>query len=112
MQPDKIKLLTAQQVAALGPDKAAALADVCVEWGPFGDADRARAHVRPRAARARPAAHATARRRAAGERRTATMLVIRDPSTQAVARLRELAPTYPSADVKVGVCDKSADGRS
>jgi hypothetical protein len=43
VQPDKIKLLTAQQVAALGPAKAAALADVCVEWGPFGEADRARA---------------------------------------------------------------------
>ena len=43
VQPDKIKLLTPQEVAALGPAKAAALADVCVEWGPFGDADRARA---------------------------------------------------------------------
>jgi len=43
VQPDKIKLLTPQQVAALGPAKAAALPDVCVEWGPFGDADRARA---------------------------------------------------------------------
>jgi len=43
VQPDKIKLLTPQQVAALGPAKAAALADVCLEWGPFSDADRARA---------------------------------------------------------------------
>lgn len=43
VQPDKVKLLTAQQVAALGPAKVAALADVCVEWGPFSDADRARA---------------------------------------------------------------------
>ena len=43
VQPDKVKLLTAQQVAALGPAKVAALADVCVEWGPFADADRARA---------------------------------------------------------------------
>lgn len=43
VQPDKIKLLTPQQVAALGPAKAAALPDVCVEWGPFGEADRARA---------------------------------------------------------------------
>lgn len=31
VQPDKVKLLTAQQVAALGPAKVAALADVCVE---------------------------------------------------------------------------------
>ena len=43
VQPDKIKLLTPQQVAALGPTKVAALADVCVEWGPFSDADRAKA---------------------------------------------------------------------
>ena len=43
VQPEKIKLLTPQQVAALGPAKVAALADVCVEWGPFSDADRARA---------------------------------------------------------------------
>lgn len=43
VQPEKIKLLTAQQVAALGPAKVAALADVCVEWGPLSDGDRARA---------------------------------------------------------------------
>jgi hypothetical protein len=43
VQPDKIKLLTPQQVAALGPAKVAALADVCVEWGPFSDAERTRA---------------------------------------------------------------------
>ena len=43
VQPDKIRLLTSQQVAALGPAKVAALADVCLEWGPIPDADRARA---------------------------------------------------------------------
>jgi hypothetical protein len=43
VQPDKIKLLTAQQVAALGPAKVAALADVCVEWGPLSESERARA---------------------------------------------------------------------
>ncbi len=43
VQPDKIKLLTPQQVAALGPTKVAALNDVCVEWGPFSDVDRTRA---------------------------------------------------------------------
>ena len=46
VQPDKIKLLTPQQVAALGPAKVASLADVCVEWGPMSDADRARAQAR------------------------------------------------------------------
>jgi hypothetical protein len=45
VQPERIKLLTPQQVAALGPGKVAALADVCVEWGPFGDVDRARAQA-------------------------------------------------------------------
>jgi len=43
VQPDKIKLLTPQQVAALGPAKVAALADVCLEWGPIPESDRARA---------------------------------------------------------------------
>jgi hypothetical protein len=43
VQPDKIKLLTPQQVAALGPAKVAALADVCVEWGPLSEPDRVRA---------------------------------------------------------------------
>lgn len=43
VQPDRIKLLTPQQVAALGPAKTAALADVCAEWGPFAEAERNRA---------------------------------------------------------------------
>ena len=43
IQPDKIKLLTPPQVAALGPAKMAALADVCLEWGPFSDGERAKA---------------------------------------------------------------------
>ena len=43
VQPDKIKLLTPQQVAALGPAKVAALVDVCLEWGPLSETDRARA---------------------------------------------------------------------
>ena len=43
IQPHKIKLLTPQQVATLGPSKMAALADVCIEWGPFADSERTRA---------------------------------------------------------------------
>ena len=43
VQPDKIKLLTPPQVAALGPAKVAALADVCVEWGPLSDVERVKA---------------------------------------------------------------------
>ena len=38
--PEKIKLLTPQQVAALGPAKASQLANVCLEWGGFTDAER------------------------------------------------------------------------
>lgn len=43
VRPDKITILTPQQVAALGPAKVASLADVCMEWGPLSDADRTRA---------------------------------------------------------------------
>ncbi len=43
VRPDKIKLLSPKEVAQLGPAKVAALPDVCAEWGPFGDAERARA---------------------------------------------------------------------
>ena len=43
--PEKIKLLTPQQVAALGPAKASQLANVCLEWGGFTDAERAAALV-------------------------------------------------------------------
>ena len=43
VQPNKIRLLTPQQVAALGPAKVAALADVCLDWGPFNETEKARA---------------------------------------------------------------------
>src|SRR3954471_19199963 len=43
VRPDSIRILTSQQVAALGPAKVASLPDVCVEWGPFSDAERVRA---------------------------------------------------------------------
>ena len=43
LQPEKIRVLTPQQVAALGPEKTASLADVCAEWGPFTDTERVRA---------------------------------------------------------------------
>ena len=45
VRPDKIKLLSPKEVAQLGPAKVAALPDVCAEWGPFGDAERARAEM-------------------------------------------------------------------
>jgi len=43
IQPDKIVLLSSQQVAALGPAKVSELANVCVEWGPLSDTDKSRA---------------------------------------------------------------------
>jgi SPOR domain len=181
VQSDKIKLLASQEVAALGPARAAALADVCLEWGPFGDADRARAladmdplalgklltqkrvetntaywvYLAPMATRAaadkrlselklagqkdlfvvdggpqrfaislgvfRTEDAATAHLAAlAGQGITdarvgpkqqvivQTTLVIRDPPQPAVARLRDLAPAYPGAEMKIGVCEKPA----
>ena len=45
VQPDRIRVMSSQQVAALGPGKVASLPDVCVEWGPFSDADRTRAQA-------------------------------------------------------------------
>jgi hypothetical protein len=179
VQPDKIKLLTPQEVAALGPAKAAALADVCVEWGPFAESERARAlaDLEPlaiarlvtqkridatnlwAATLAPYATRATAERRAgelrqqnlrdvsvadiggkyvvaigafrseeaatayaselarlgvaipAGTQRlpsvAQTIIVIRDPPANVVARLRELQAAWPNADTRVGSCDRA-----
>lgn len=180
VQPDKIKLMAPQQVAALGPSKVAALADVCVEWGPFGDADRARAVAdleplslgklltQKRVETATgfwvfmpPFANKAAADRRAAELKAAgikdifvvdagpqrlaislgvfrtedaanaqlaslvkqgiagakvgprqqviaqTLLVIRDPQQPVVLKLRDLAPVYPGADIKIGACEKS-----
>jgi hypothetical protein len=179
VQPDKIKLLSPQDVAALGPAKVAALADVCVEWGPFAEGERTRAladleplaigrlitqkrvdAVPTWAATLAPYANrATAERRAgelrqqnlrdvtvadiggkfvvaigafrseeaastyaselarlgvaipAGTQRlpavVQTLIVVRDPPANAVARMRELQATYPAAELKVGTCDRA-----
>jgi len=42
VQPEKIRLMTVQEVAALSPAKAAS-ADVCLEWGPLSESERIRA---------------------------------------------------------------------
>jgi len=180
VQPDKIKLLTPQEVAALGPAKVAALADVCVEWGPFSETDRARAlaDLEPLAigklttqrrvdvAGAWSAALAPYSNRAAADRRAGelraqnlrdvavgespggkfvvligafrtedaaktyaselarlgvaipttaqrtapvsqTLVVVRDPPANVVARMRELQASYPGVDLKVGSCERS-----
>jgi hypothetical protein len=181
VQPDKIKLLTPREVAALGPAKVAALADVCVEWGPLSDADRARAmtdlaplalgtllsqrHVDVpgifavrgetfpnrgaadrRAAEVRAKDHGDVAVTDAGKgqytlsfgvfgtqdaanARLATLesfgiksarivpvqqtlsesvVVVRDPQAPVVARIKDLLPAYPGADVKIGTCEKAA----
>jgi len=36
-----------------------------------------------------------------------TMIVVRDPPANAVARLKELQAAYPGADLKVGGCDRA-----
>lgn len=179
VQPDKIRLLSAQQVAALNPARTTALADVCVEWGPLNEAERTRAlaDVAPlnlgaalsqrrveaeaylvtmngfanRAAAEKRAAELRARgvadvavvernggttlslgvfrtEQAANGRADAlaqaglagarvsprtggvvqSILVVRDPPPQALARLRELLPAYPGTDVKVGACQGAA----
>lgn len=180
VQPDKIKLLTPQQVAALGPAKVAALSDVCVEWGPMSESERARAmgELAPLAL----GALVTSRRvetggysvmlggfptQAAAERRVAelrargvndvsavdagkgqyfvslgifrtegsangradalalqgitgarvtpratgvqqSVLVFRDPPQPAVAKLRELAPSYSGTEIRVGGCERTS----
>jgi hypothetical protein len=180
VQPEKMKLLTPQQVAALGPAKIAALADVCLEWGPLSDADRARAlgDLEPLAlgrllsqkriettmafwVYLSPSANRAEAERRAGELRergigdvavlesgpqryavslglfhaedaakarladltklgvtnarsgprqqviTTTLLVIRDPQAQVVAKIRDLMSAYPGTEAKVGGCDKA-----
>jgi SPOR domain len=178
LQPDKIRLLTPREVATLGPSKVAALADVCVQWGPFSDVDRTRAmsdlaplalgtllsqrrqdvsgefgvladgfanraaaerrasELRARdigdvtvqdlgngqfgvalgvfhsedAARARialVASYGTANARVVPRQQTLsqTFIVVRDPQAPTVAKLKDLQPAYPGADLKIGGCD-------
>lgn len=45
VNPDKIKLLTPQQVAALAPTKAAVVSNQCLDWGPFTDNEKVRAEA-------------------------------------------------------------------
>jgi len=180
VQPDKIKLLTPQEVAALGPAKTAALADVCLEWGPLAEAERVRAmgEIAPlnlgtlvstrrsegegfsvtlpgfptRAAAERRAgelkargigevsiidtgrgsfsvglgsyrteqsangrADALAQQGVPGARVSArtgglaqATIVVRDPPQGAVARVRELAPTFAGSELRVGACERAS----
>jgi hypothetical protein len=181
VQPDKIKLLSPQQVAALGPAKVASLADVCVEWGPLSDADRTRAQSRldpldlgklvtqrkvevianywvyiPPLANRTAVDKLLGDLRAQGVRDVAaveigpqrlavslgvfsseeaarirlaslqaqgvtaarvgpraqsvqqTVLVVRDPPAQAMAKLKEMQGDFPGSEIKVGSCERPA----
>ena len=181
VQPDKIKLLTPQQVAALGPAKVAALADVCVEWGPFSEAEKSKAlaDLEPLgigrlttqrrvdvpglwSASLTPYGNRAAADRRAGELRqqnlrdvavaeapggryvgmigafrsedaarayaselarvgvaiptttqrtgtvAQTLLVVRDPPANVVARMRELQASFPGVDLKAGTCERTS----
>lgn len=101
VQPDKIKLLTSQQVAALGPAKVASLADVCLEWGPFGDAERSRAltDLEPLGL-----GRLVSQRRADADKGGQWFVVIRDPQQAVVSRVRELAAQRTGSDVRVAAC--------
>jgi hypothetical protein len=179
VRPDKIVILTPQQVAALGPAKVASLADVCMEWGPFSDPERTRAVAdldslqlgrlltsrridvdgawwvslvgfankaaadrrafelrqqnvsdvsvvdnkgqsvvslgvfrSEQAARARADTLAAqgvrnARVEPRGQPVSQSMLVVRDPQQNVVARLKELQGQYAGSDLKVGACPAS-----
>ncbi len=107
VRPDKIKVLSPQEVAALGPASAASLADVCLEWGPFGDADRARAVAELDSLGLSKLVSQKRVDTGTGPRAqlvSQTLIVVRDPQQPLLARLRELAPSYPGAEAKVGAC--------
>jgi len=109
IQPDKIKLLTPPQVAALGPAKMAALADVCIEWGPFSDIERVKAiaDLEPlQLGRLLSQRRIDVSRPSVGAPRveSQTILVVRDPQQGVVARFRELQTQYSGSDLRVGAC--------
>ena len=107
VRPDKIKILSPQEVAALGPASAASLADVCLEWGPFGDADRARAIAELDALGLSKLVSLKRIENPGGRGAQAavqTVVVVRDPQQPLLARLREIAASYPGAEARIGAC--------
>src|SRR6266550_6658819 len=109
IQPDKIKLLTPPQVAALGPAKMAALADVCIEWGPFSEVERAKAmaDLEPlQLGRLLSQRRVDVSRPSLSTPRveSQTILVVRDPQQGVVARFTELQTQYSGSDLRVGAC--------
>lgn len=97
VQPERIRLLSAAQVAALGPSKVAAVASVCVAWGPFAEADRVRAE-----ADLEPLS--SGRLVSRQQPGTPSMIVVRDPSEAVVQRMKALEAQYVGTAVKAGPC--------
>jgi len=111
IQPDKIKLLTPPQVAALGPAKIAALADVCLEWGPFSDVERVKAiadleplQLGRLLSQRRVDVSRTSTSVGTPRVESQTILVVRDPQQGVVARFKELQTQYSGSDLRVGAC--------
>jgi hypothetical protein len=110
VEPDRIRLLTPQQVAALGPAKAAELPNVCLEWGPFSDRDRDRAvailepfRLGSLASERRVEVQAAARSQAS----IRTLWVVRDPQPGLLERVRDAAIEFSGAAARIGPCPDS-----
>lgn len=73
-----------------------------ISLGNFRTEEAANAYVAELAAKNVTNARVTARQQAI----VATQLVIRDPREPVMARLREIAPSYPGTEVKLGSCEK------
>lgn len=104
LQPEKIKLLSPQQVAALRSAKTASPGEVCVEWGPFSESERARvtAELAPLSIGAQMSTRRVDRAVIAQ-----TILVFRDLPPPALARIRELVPSYAGTEIRVGGCERT-----
>ena len=75
-----------------------------VSLGSFRTEDAANAHLADMTKQGVAGAKVGPRQQGAPQ----TVLVVRDPREPLLARLRELAPAYPTAEVKIGGCEKPA----
>jgi hypothetical protein len=73
-----------------------------ISLGNFRTEEAANAYLAELAAKNVTTARVGARQQAV----VSTMLVIRDPREQVMARLREIAPNYPGTEAKLGSCEK------
>jgi hypothetical protein len=82
---------------------------VCVEWGPFSDADRGRAlaDLEPlalgRLLSQKRVESVPPRQPVIAQ----TLLVVRDPQQAVVARLKDLQAQYPGSEIRVTACERT-----